>query len=318
MQTAPKKRARIIKIALGLGLFALAGSFIPGFLTANNLLNVLRQSSVVGVSAVAVSMVIIIRGIDLSTGGVISLSGLLAGTLIIEGVPMPLALVITLVAGTVFGLVDGFVIARLHVPAFISTYVFGQIASSCALLLQNGLSIGGFPAAYVFIGNGKIFSIPFADITLVLFAVAGFLVLSKTAFGNHIYALGHNDTVAREEGININRIKIIVFGLSGLCAAVGGILLSAQMDAAHPTSGDQYQLDTVAACIIGGVSMLGGEGRVESSVLGAYVISLLRNACNLLGLHPYVQNLVVGTIMIFIVGVSILNRRMRERRALSF
>ena len=303
---------------MGLLLLALVGRFIPGFLSANNLLNVLRQSSVVGVSAVAVCMVIIIRGIDLSTGGIISLSGLLAGTLIIQGVPMPLALLTTLLAGTAFGLVDGLVIAKLSVPAFIGTYVFGQIASSCALLLQNGLSIGGFPAAYVFIGNGKVMGIPFADLILALFTVAGALILSKTAFGNHIYALGHNDTVAREEGLNIDRIKVAVFGLSGFCAAAGGILLSAQMDAAHPTSGDQYQLDAVAACIIGGVSMMGGEGRVEKAVLGAFIISLIRNACNLLGLHPYVQNLVVGTIMISIVGMSILGRRVRDQKALSF
>jgi ribose/xylose/arabinose/galactoside ABC-type transport system permease subunit len=302
------------KFALFCIAFLLIGFSIPRFMTPANLLNIIRQSSIIGICSIGVTMIIITRGIDLSTGGIISLCGMLNGSLLLAGVSLPVSLFITLMAGGLWGTMDGFLIARLNVPPFICTFVFGQIAQSVALILKKGRSIGGFPDSYVFLGNGTIAGIPLPDLIMVAMLAGGALLLSYTAFGNHVYAIGHSDTVAREEGINIRKVKIIVYIIAGFCTAVSGVLLSAQMDAAHPTQGEQYQLDTIAACIIGGVNVAGAEGKILNSILGALLIGAVRNALNMLGLHPFIQNMVVGTIIIIIVAISIFNKQMKLRR----
>jgi ribose transport system permease protein len=315
MNIKSAKIYRYLKILAIIVVFVLIGVLVPGFLNPVNLLNVVRQSSIVGICAMAVAMVIIIRGIDLSTGGIISLCGLMNGVLLLGGVSLPIALIATLATGCFLGFMDGFIIAKLRVPAFIGTYVFGQVAQSLALLMKEGRSIGNFPSAYVFIGNGKILGIPFPDIIMVVFFIILTLLLSKTAFGNHVYALGHSDAVVREEGVNIDKIKIIVFSISGFCAAISGIILSAQMNTAHPTQGEQYLLDSIAACIIGGVSLEGGEGKIIHAFVGALLIGAIRNILNLLGLHPFIQNLLIGGVIITLVGINIFNKIRAERKS---
>lgn len=318
MNNKSAKLNRYIKLFIIVAAFVLIGLFVPGFLNPANLLNVVRQSSIVGICAMAVAMVIITRGIDLSTGGIISLCGLLNGVLLLEGVSLPIALAASLAAGLFLGFMDGLIIAKLRVPAFIGTYVFGQVAQSLALLIKEGRSIGNFPKDYVFIGNGKLFEIPIPDIIMVIFFIVLTLILNRTAFGNHVYALGHSDAVVREEGVNINKIKIIVFSISGFCAAVSGVILSAQMNAAHPTQGEQYLLDSIAACIIGGVSLEGGEGKIVHAFIGALLIGTIRNILNLLGLHPFIQNLMIGGVIIALVAFNMFNKIRVEKKSKSY
>jgi ribose transport system permease protein len=299
---------KYILMVLPVFLFICIGLFIPNFLEPENLLNVVRQSSIIAICAVAMTMVIIIRGIDLSTSGIISLCGMITGFLLLHNVSMPLAIGIGLLSGTLMGMFSGFIIAKLEVPPFIATLVIGQVATGFALILNSGRSIGGFRESYVFIGNGELAGIPISDLIMLAFLVLGVFMMTKTPFGNHIYALGNNEVVVKQEGIHVNRLKILVFGFSGLCAAAGGILLSAQLDTAHPTQGEPFLLDSIAACIIGGVNLMGGEGKIIYSVIGALVIGFLRNALNLLGVHPFTQNVLVGGIIIMVVAISIYNR----------
>jgi ribose transport system permease protein len=289
-------------------LFILVGLMIPNFLSLDNILNVIRQSSIIAIGAVAMTMVIIIRGIDLSTSGIISLCGMITGMLILQGVDVPFAIGIGLFVGMLLGIVSGFIIASIGVPAFIATLVMGQVAQGFALILNNGRSIGGFAESFVFIGNGAFLGIPLSDLIMIAFLLIGIFIMVKTRIGNHIYALGNNETVVKHEGIHVNKLKIFVFGFSGLCAAAAGILLSAQLDTAHPTQGEPFLLDSIAACIIGGVSLMGGSGKVINSVIGALVIGFLRNALNLLGVHPFIQNVLIGSIIITVVAISIFNR----------
>lgn len=288
--------------------FIVAGSFIPNFLNPVNLLNVMRQCSIIAICSIAMTMVIVIKGIDLSIGGQISLCAMVNGLLLLQGVTVSVAIMAGLAVGTLMGMFNGLMVSKLEVPSFITTLVVGQVSYGFALLLNNGRSIGGFPEAYVFLGNGKILGIPVPDYIMLFLVLLGAFIMAKTPFGNHVYALGGNETVVKQEGINTGRLKILVFAISGFCAAAAGILLSSQLDTVHPMQGEPYQLDTIAACVIGGVNMMGGEGKVALSLVGALVIGCVRNALNLLGIHPFFQNIIVGSIIIIFVAVSIFSK----------
>ncbi|AYO31335.1 ABC transporter permease [Biomaibacter acetigenes] len=288
--------------------FIIIGSLIPNFLQPRNLLNVMRQCSIIAICSIAMTMVIIIKGIDLSIGGQISLCAMINGLLLLQGVSLPIAIIVGLVVGTLMGMFNGLMVSKLEVPSFIATLAVGQVCYGFALLLNNGRSIGGFPEAYVFIGNGKLLGIPVSDYITLLLVMIGAFVMTRTPFGNHVYALGGNEVVVKQEGINTNRIKLMVFAISGFCAAAAGILLSSQLDTVHPMQGEPYQLDTIAACVIGGVNMMGGEGKIPLSLVGALIIGCARNALNLLGIHPFFQNIIVGTIIIIVVAVSIYSK----------
>ena len=284
---------------------------IPRFLSLDNILNVLRQTSIVALVSFGSAMVIIIKGIDLSVGGLIACCAMVSGLMMKAGIPMALAMLCGIVVGALMGLFSGFMVEKLEVPAFITTLVIGQVANGVALMLNGGNSLGGFSDTYVFIGNGKILGIPVSIFIMAFFVILSYIIMSKTKLGTHIYALGGNAQVVKNQGISTAKINYFVFTFSGVCAAVAGILLSAQMNTVHPAQGGNYQLDAVAACVIGGVNMAGGEGKVYFALIGAMVIGFLRNALNLIGLHPYYQNLIVGVLIITIVAVSMRERRRR-------
>ena len=304
---------RFLRIALPAAAFLAMGSLIPHFLSLGNLLNVVRQSSIIGICAVGVTMVIIIKGIDLSISGLLALCPMVSGMLMLSGLPMAASLAAGVVAGVAMGLFNGLMVSRLAVPAFITTLVVGQVSQGIALVMSNGRSIGAFPEAYVFFGNGTALGIPISDYIMLGFLLVGLAILKLTPLGNHILALGGNETVLRQEGIGIPAIQMFVFGFSGFCVAVAGLLVSAQLDTVHPTQGEAFQLDAIAACIIGGVDLAGGYGSVPMAVLGALIIGSLRNALNLLGIHPFIQNILIGTIIIVIVFASGAIKRRNER-----
>jgi ribose/xylose/arabinose/galactoside ABC-type transport system permease subunit len=302
---------RILFSLLGVAALAAAGLLVPHFLTPANLLNVVRQSSIIGIGAVGVTMVIVILGIDLSIAGLIALCPMVSGLLMLQGVPIVISIVAGNIAGIGMGLFNGLMVAKLDVSPLITTLVVGQVSQGLALIMNNGRSIGGFPASYVHIGNGSFLGIPVSDLLLLVMMGIGIFITEFTPTGNRIYALGGNETVVRQEGINVDGLKLFVYAFSGFCASIAGILLSAQLDAVHPIQGDPYLLDTIAACVIGGVSLAGGEGRVAMAVAGALIIGSVRNVLDLLGVHPFFQNVLVGTIIILVVFGSGLSRYRR-------
>jgi len=301
-----------MELAIAAIAFVAAGALIPHFLDPANLLNVVRQSSIIGICAVGMTFVIMVKDIDLSFAGIMSFCPMIAGVLMLQGMPIEIALLAGVGLGAIAGGASGLLVSRLAVPSFITTLVIGQIAQGLALLVNEGRSIGGFPASYVFLGNGSAAGIPISDYILLLALAVGLVVQNQLPLGNHIRALGGNELVLRQEGISVPRIKVIVFAMSGMLAAISGMLLSAQLDTVHPTQGEAYQLDAIAACIIGGVDLAGGIGSVGMAVVGAVVIGLLRNALNLLGIHPFIQNVLVGTLIISIVFVGGVARRKAE------
>jgi ribose/xylose/arabinose/galactoside ABC-type transport system permease subunit len=298
--------------------FVAIGLLIPNFLQPGNILNVIRQSSIISLCAYGMTMVIIIKGIDLAVSGIMSCCAMIGGLLMLRGVPVPFAILAGLAAGTLMGAFNGMMVQKLEVPAFITTLVVGQVANGLALVLNSGRSIGGFPSGYVFIGNGSFLGIPISNYITIVFVVFCTILMARTRLGVHIYALGGNDTVVKQQGISSAKINYFVFSFSGFCAATAGILLSAQLDTVHPTQGGNYVLDAVAACVIGGVSMAGGEGKIYMALAGALVIGFLRNALNLLGMHPFYQNIIVGVIIILIVAMSIAKRQKELERGRVF
>ncbi len=311
-----ERKSAIGVYAVCLAIFLILMALVPNFGTIENILNVIKQSAYIAIPAVGLTMVMIQGGIDLSVGGMISVAGVINGVLIMRGVPVFAGFLLTIAACALLGLVNGLVIARIKVPPFIATYTVGEIAGGIALVIGNGRSIGPFKnALYSFIGNGRLLGIPIPDLIILLVALAGMLLLSHTAFGNRVYAVGNNPTVVQQEGLSVERIKIYTYILCAICSAISGLLLSARMSSASPVQGDGYQLKCVAACIIGGVSMNGGSGKVFNSVLGAFFIAALSNALNMMAVDPFLQNLALGTIIIIVVAVSLeFTRRASERQ----
>lgn len=296
-------------------VFLALGCQVPHFLDPSNLLNVVRQSSIIGICAMGMTFVIVIKGIDLSLVGLLAFCPMISGVLMLAGVDIPASLAAGILAGVAMGLFNGLMVSKLAVPAFITTLVVGQITQGLALTINGGSSIGAFPDGYVFIGNGALAGLPVSDLLLLVFLALGFFIQRFTPLGNHIYALGGNEMVLRQEGLSAARLQFFVFGFSGFCAAVAGLLLSAQLDTVHPTQGDAYQLDAIAACIIGGMDLAGGRGSVPMAVLGALIIGCLRNVLDLIGVHPFMQNVFIGSIIIVIVFLSGMVHRRGELNA---
>lgn len=318
MQFIQKYRRRLILAVAGVALFLLGGSLVPNFLKLGNLLNVVRQSSVIAIAAYGMSQVIVIKGIDLSVGGNISFCGMVVGMLFAQGVSVPAAILAALATGVLLGLISGSLVAYLNVPAFVSTLVIGQITQGAAYLFNNGNSIGGFPEAFKSIGNGTILGVPVSIYLLVLYLILGALITARLPIGTHIYGLGGNEQVLVNAGVRTDRIKLFVFMFSGFCAASAGVLLASQISAAHPTQGDQYQTDAIAACVIGGINMAGGEGKLWWTTAGALVIGSVRNVLNLLHVSVYMQNIIVGVIIIGVVAFSMLMKLRRDERTAQF
>lgn len=309
---------KAVMILAAVVLFIAVGLQIPNYLTVKNIFNVIRQSSIVSLVAYGMTMVIIVKGIDLSVGGIIASCAMISGLMMKSGIPIGICIAAGLLAGIIMGWFNGVMVEKLEVPAFITTLVVGQVANGIALMLNGGGSLGGFPDSYVFIGNGTLLGMPISNYITFAFCIVSALIMGRTRLGTHIYALGGNDMVVKQQGISSAKINYFVFAFSGFCAATAGILLSAQMNTVHPTQGGNYQLDAVAACVIGGVSMAGGEGRVYLSLVGALLIGFLRNGLNLYGLHPFYQNLVIGFIIIIIVAISTFSRNRKIEAAKVF
>ena len=313
-----KKKTSLLKAVAVIAAFLIGGAFVPNFLKPANFLNVIRQCSIIAICAVGVTQVIVIQGIDLSVGGNVTFCGMLAGLMLGRGTPVPLAILGALLCGILIGLSSGALYAFLEVPAFVATLVVGQITQGLAYLFNNGRSIGGFPKAFVFLGNGSLLGIPISDYIMIVFVAAGIFVTTMLPIGTRIYGLGGNEQVLKNGGIDTAKIKLFVFAVSGFCAAAAGVLLAAQLDTAHPTQGEPYQLDAIAACIIGGVSMSGGEGKVIMSMVGALIIGSIRNILNLLAVHSFYQNILVGVIIVTVVAISMLSRIRSQSKTAQF
>ncbi|MGI6687134.1 MAG: ABC transporter permease [Christensenellales bacterium] len=283
------------------------------FLTASNLLNVLQQVSINFVIAIGMTFVIISGGIDLSVGSNIALTGLLLAIMMKNWVlSVPAAIALALVFSALIGLINGGLIAFLNLPPFIATLGMMSIARGAAYTVTGGAPIYTMPAAFTGI-SGRVANIPLYAILIMAAVFAlGWYILRYTRVGRFTYAIGGNENCARLSGININSVKCFVYVVSGLCCGVAAILLTSRLDSALPTNADGQEMDAIAAVVIGGTSMKGGEGSMIGTLIGIMIIGVIANGLNLLGVAQGPQKMVKGLIIVIAVIIDVLRRRAAE------
>lgn len=280
-------------------LFVVASVTAPQFLTSQNLANLLQQSSLTGIVAIGMTVVILTSGIDLSVGSVAALSGMLVAILIGLGVAWPIAMLLSIASGLVLGGIMGGLTAYLALPAFMITLAGMQSIRGLTFLTTNGTpTTAEIPIGLRFLGAGTIAGIPVVGLIFVITTVIVGLVLRRTTFGEHIYAVGSNAKAARLSGLPVQRITTAAYVICGGLAALVGVLLTARLTIGQPTANTGLELDAIAAVVLGGTSLFGGKGGVMGTFIAVLLLSVLRNLFNLLGLSSFFQMLVTGLILI--------------------
>jgi ribose transport system permease protein len=281
------------------------------FLTWRNWLNIIDQITVLGILAIGMTLVIIIAGIDLSVGSILAFSMMMMGWLFqTKGLPLPLAIVAGLVVGTACGLVNGLLITRANLPPFIATLTMMSIGRGLANIITEGRQIVGFPDWFTNLSTVRHFG--FLSVTVSIFiilSVIGWAVLRYTTIGRSLYAIGGSAEVARLAGIRVRKITMWVYALSGLLSGLAAVALAARLNSSQPSAGTGYELDTIAAVVIGGASLNGGVGGIRGTVVGVLIIGVLRNGLNLSGVSPFVQQIVIGVVIALAVAADTIRRR---------
>ena len=280
--------------------------FTENFFSFRNLLNVLDQLTVLGIMALGMTAVIVIGGIDLSVGSVLALSMMVMGWLSnVIGVPMPFCIVAALIVGGLCGLGSGLLITYARLPAFIATLATMSICRGFANMVTDGSQIVGYPDWFSAMSITRHFG--FLSITVTLFIVLTICVgifMKYRAAGRALYAIGGSSEVARLAGIPVRKMTLMVYASCGLLAGLAGVVMSTRLDSSQPTGGMGYELDTIAAVVIGGGSLSGGVGTIWGTLLGVLTIGVLRNGLNLLGVSPFVQQVVIGSVIVLAVAVD--------------
>jgi ribose transport system permease protein len=299
---------------IGLALLVVAlSATAPNFLSARNFTNIMDQVTVLGILALGATFVVIIGGIDLSVGSVLALSGMVMGWLSHQGgIPLPVAMFAALLVGAFAGFVNGIGVTVLKLPAFIATLAMMSVARGLANLLTDGQQIVGYSEWFFELSTARhVGFISVTVATLVVLYAAGWVFLRYRSSGRSLYAIGGGVEVARLAGIAVRRTTTSVYVTAGLMAGLGAVVLSSRLDASAPSAAVGYELDVIAAVVIGGASLMGGVGRVTGTIVGVLIIGVLRNGLNLLGISPFVQQIVIGTVIAVAVTGDVLRRRNR-------
>lgn len=283
----------------------------PYFLTVSNITNVVRQFSMTAIIAVGMTMVIITAGIDLSVGSMLALSGCVAAWLLVNEVSMPIAISVGILIGTGLGFINGLLIVKIGLAPFIATLGMMSIARGLVLVITRGYPIQPLPDAFLTIAQGYIGPVPIPVIIMLVVLVVGHLFLSRTTTGRYIYCIGSNSTAARLSGINVGLVLIFVYTITGFLSALAGIILISRLSSAQSEMGLGWELDVIAATVIGGTSLAGGEGSVFGSLIGAAMMGVIRNALILLRVSVYWQTVVIGLVIVAAVSLDTLRQRRR-------
>ena len=324
------KGRTLIVLALLVIFFSFA---TPNFLSANTMLLLAKHVALYGILAIGMTYVIITGGIDLSVGAVVGLAGMIAGGMIQNGVTfesfgvtlyfgIPLVVFFTLLAGALVGLLNGAIITKFGVAPFIATLGTMYIARGIAMLHSNGATysnIIGHEAlgntGFTFFG-GRMLGVPVGAIILVIIAVIAGILLKKTTFGWHIFAIGGNEKAAKLSGVKVDKVKILVYIFSGICAAMVGIITAAQLEASHPASGETWEMNAIAAAVLGGTSMAGGIGTIGGTIIGAFVIGVISDGMVMCGVSEFWQMIIKGLVIILAVLIDQFQRNMEAKMAL--
>ncbi|MGH2381858.1 MAG: ABC transporter permease [Candidatus Limnocylindria bacterium] len=285
----------------------------PYFLTVGNIFGVLQQVSITSVIAFGAAIVIISRGIDLSVGSVAALSGIPAAFVLLSGDGGPISILLAILVGvgigTAAGIANGVGIVYFRIPAFIATLAMLSIARGLALSITGARPVFGLPSEFTFIGSGFLGPVPVSVLIMMgVFAIAMW-VMEVTPFGRTVYAIGGNEEAARLTGVSVSRYRVIIYSISGACAGLGGVMLTALLASAQPEGGEALLFDSVTAAIVGGVALFGGKGSMLGVLIGAIFIGVVRNGQGLLNVNPYMQLVISGAIVLVVIAISSLRER---------
>ncbi|WP_424932339.1 ABC transporter permease [Amaricoccus macauensis] len=309
----------LILLILGFGMASSA------FFSVNNALTILLQTSVIGLLGIGLTMVILTGGIDLSVGSVLALSGVITAMCVKAGLPVAPAMVFGILAGAACGAFNGFVITRMRIPPFVATLGMMLIARGLALQITGAVPISGLGSGFGLLGNGALFrmvemqdngfpkvifpGIPYPAILLLIVALAAAYLLRRRQIGRHIYATGSNEEAARLSGVRVDQVKLTAYTMSGALAGLAGNVLMSRLVTAQPSEGVMYELDAIAAAVIGGASLSGGVGTISGTMIGAFIIGILRNGLNMAGVSAFIQQIVIGLVVIGAVWIDQVRNR---------
>ena len=293
------------RLLILLALCTLISFLSPHFLQKSNLINILRQAAILNILGVGMTIVIITGGIDLSNGAVLALSSCTAAILLKNfGLPMPIGIIVALLIGCCCGLINGTMVSKVAIPPFIITYAMMFFARGLAFLFLGGKIIYGFTPEFRFIGAGYLGGVPMPIIISVVVTIIFLFIQRYTPFGTEIYAVGADEEASMLSGIRTKSVVIRVYILSGMLSALAGIVYMARLNASEPVIGEAFPLDAIAAVLIGGTPLSGGEGGVGGTVIGALVITIIINAMNLLGISSLLQTFILGALIIILISVQ--------------
>ena len=323
MRLTDKQKDIIQKFAALGGLVILTIVFSTtsdAFFTLSNGMTVALQTTSIAYLGFGLTCVIITGGIDLSVGSVLALAGTVAGLATKAGMPIPVAMMLGVLVGTFCGLINGLVVTKMKLPPFIATLGMMLIARGVALQLTGAAAVSGLGESFGVLGNGALFrmveeganglprmvfpGIPYPVILMIIFAILVALMLNRTVTGRYIYAVGSNEEAARLSGINVDMVKLKAYCLSGFLAGVTGIVLMSRLVTAQPNEGVMYELDAIASAVIGGTSLMGGVGSISGTCIGAFVIGILRNGLNMNGVSFFIQQIIIGAVIIGTVWID--------------
>jgi ribose transport system permease protein len=282
----------------------------PYFLTVYNVFTVMRQISIIAIISIGMTMVILTEGIDLSVGSIFGLTNVIVAIAIVHNFGIAGGIIAALLCGVVIGFGNGVIISKLELPPFIVTLGMMSIARGLALVITKGWPVTGLPPSFDFIGNGYIWIIPFPVVIMVIIAVVGHIFLTRTIWGTYIYAIGGNEEAAKLCGINVNFIKILVYSITGFVCAISGIIMTSRLSQGEPSAGLGYELDAIAAAVIGGTSLSGGEGSIIGTLIGASIMGVIRNGLVLLGVSAFWQTVIIGIVIILAVAIEKIRKKL--------
>jgi ribose transport system permease protein len=292
-----------------IGLFVVLAIASPHFLTAVNLSSVVRQTAVINIMALGMTLVIVSGGIDLSVGAILAFSGVVGSMAMVAGDSVWIGVLVGVLCGLGWGAFNGFLTVWLRMPPFIVTLGALGIARGLTLIISGGLPVSGLPKGLSFLGDGTVLGIPFVLIVLLICAAITHVTLHSTKLGRYTYAIGSNKEAAIYAGIPVGSYTVAVYAISGLLTGLAAMIESSRLMTGQPTAGQAYELQVIAAVVIGGGSLSGGEGSVIGTLIGAFIMGLLSNGSDLLGINPYLQQAIIGGIIILAVALDEARKR---------
>ncbi len=282
-------------------LIILFGVLNPVFISLSNLLNVIDQISIIGIIALGMTVVILIGGIDLSVGPLVAFSGLVLAISLLADFGLPLSILFCLATGLGLGVINGFFISYCNVPAFIATLGLMSIARGASLYITDGRAVSNLPLNLTNLVSFDLFGISFSTILFLVLTLLFWFWMKFTYWGKYLYAIGGNEKAAWLSGIRTKRYKMLVYALCGLACAFGSLILVGKLNSAQPQAGNMYELNAIAAVVIGGASLSGGKGSISGTFLGVLILGVLQNGFSILNISPYYQQMLLGIIIIFAV-----------------